>query len=147
MNMGQYIPKSVVLDELKRRRDAALERQKNLEAIGQESVINEMVANELNIIIASINHLEVKEVDKEVDLEEASRNYADNEEYGDDVYFAIKAAFEAGAEWKKEHFWKPSKEQIEALEHSLGDYNIKIFEDRYEILKSLYNDLKKLKEE
>ena len=81
------------------------------------------------------------------DLEEASRNYADNEEYGDDVYFAIKAAFEAGAEWKKEHPWKPSEGQLEALEHSLGDYNIKIFEDRYEILKSLYNDLKKLKEE
>ena len=63
--MGQYIPKSVVLDELKRRRDAALERQKNLEAIGQESVINEMVANALNRIISSINNLEVKEVDLE----------------------------------------------------------------------------------
>ena len=36
------------------------------------------------------------------DLKEASRNYADNEEYGDDVYFAIKAAFEAGAKWQKE---------------------------------------------
>ncbi len=36
------------------------------------------------------------------DLEEASRNYADNEEYGDDVYFAIKAAFKAGANWQKD---------------------------------------------
>ena len=35
------------------------------------------------------------------DLEDASRNYADNEEYGDDVYFAIKAAFKAGANWQK----------------------------------------------
>ena len=90
---------------------------------------------------------ECKEEPVNDDLEEASRNYADNEEYGDDVYFAIEAAFKAGARWQKEHPWKPSEEQIEALEHSLGDYNIKIFEDRYEILKSLYNDLKKLKEE
>ena len=36
------------------------------------------------------------------DVEEASRNYADNEEYGEDVYFAIKAAFKAGAKWQKE---------------------------------------------
>ena len=36
------------------------------------------------------------------DMEDASRNYADNEEYGDDVYFAIKAAFKAGAKWQKE---------------------------------------------
>lgn len=42
--------------------------------------------------------------------------------------------------------WKPSKKQLEALEHSLGDYNIKVFEDRYEILKSLYKNLKKLRE-
>lgn len=46
---------------------------------------------------------------------------------------------------KERYTWKPSDEQIEALEYSLGDYNIKIFEDRYKILKSLYNDLKKLK--
>ena len=141
MTMEQYIPKSVVLDELKRRRDAALERQKNLEAIGQKSVINEMVANELNIIIASINHLEVKEVDKEVDLEEASRNYADNEEYGDDVYFAIKAAFEAGAEWKKEHFWKPSKEMLEALYRAVPENVMEISEDEI-LLDKLYQGLK-----
>ena len=36
------------------------------------------------------------------DLEDASRNYADDEEYGDDIYFAIKAAFKAGAKWQKE---------------------------------------------
>ena len=34
-------------------------------------------------------------------LDEASRNYADNEEYGDEVYFAIVSAFKAGAKWKK----------------------------------------------
>ena len=45
---------------------------------------------------------EWKEEPVSEDLEEASRNYADNEEYGDDVYFAIKAAFKAGAKWQKE---------------------------------------------
>jgi hypothetical protein len=43
--------------------------------------------------------------------------------------------------------WKPNKEQLEALEHSLGDYKVRIFDDRYERLKSLYNNLKKLSEE
>jgi len=47
---------------------------------------------------------------------------------------------------KPQNTWKPSKKQLEALEHSLGDYNIKVFEDRYEILKSLYKNLKKLRE-
>ena len=44
----------------------------------------------------------LKEEPVSEDMEDASRNYADNEEYGDDVYFAIKAAFKAGAKWQKE---------------------------------------------
>lgn len=140
MTIEQHIPKSVVLDELKRRRDAALERQKNLEAIGQETVLNEMVANELNRIIYFINHLEVKEVDKEEDLEEASKNYSDDEEYGDDVYFAIKAAFEAGAQWQKEHLWFPSDEQLNSLKQAINAFP---YETDY--LELLYDDLKKLK--
>ena len=36
------------------------------------------------------------------DLEEAATNYADNEEYGDDVWYAIKAAYKEGANWHKE---------------------------------------------
>ena len=48
------------------------------------------------------------------DLKEASRNYADNEEYGDDVYFAIKAAFEAGAKWQKT--------KDESTTEDLGEY-------------------------
>ena len=43
--------------------------------------------------------------------------------------------------------WKPSDDQLEALEHSLGDYNITIFEERHETLTSLYQDLQKLREE
>lgn len=63
--MEQYIKKSALVAEMERRRDAALMRQQNLESIGQESVINEMVANELNKIISLINTLEVTEVDLE----------------------------------------------------------------------------------
>lgn len=46
---------------------------------------------------------------------------------------------------KERYTWKPSDEQLEALEHSLGDYNIAVFVDRHKILTSLYQDLKKLK--
>jgi predicted nucleic acid-binding protein len=60
--MAQYIDKDALIAEIERRRDAALMRQQNLESIGQESVINEIVANELNRIITFINTLEVKEV-------------------------------------------------------------------------------------
>ena len=42
------------------------------------------------------------------DLEDASRNYADDEEYGDDIYIAIEAAFKAGAKWQKGNLWKPA---------------------------------------
>ena len=72
--MEQYVPKSVVLTEIKKRRDAALMRQRNLEAIGQESVVNEMVANELNMITSFIDTLEVKEADFEKEIED----YLDN---------------------------------------------------------------------
>lgn len=67
------------------------------------------------------------------DLEEASRNYADNEEYGDDVYFAIKVAFKAGAEWQKENIWKPAdgndlpeydREVIAILDYDFGHYKV-----------------------
>jgi len=67
------------------------------------------------------------------DLEEASRNYADNEEYGDDVYFAIKAAFKVGAKWQKEHLWKPAdgddlsdidREVIAILDYDFGHYKV-----------------------
>lgn len=43
--------------------------------------------------------------------------------------------------------WKPTDEQLEALEWSLGDYRNVIFEERHDTLVSLYNNLKKLKGE
>lgn len=61
--MAQLIDKDALLAKIIKRRDAALTRQHNLKSIGQESVLNEMIANELNLIISLINTLEVKEVD------------------------------------------------------------------------------------
>jgi len=61
----KLIDKDALVAEIERRRDAALTRQKNLESIGQETVLNEMVANELNRILSFIDTLEVKEVDLE----------------------------------------------------------------------------------
>jgi hypothetical protein len=43
--------------------------------------------------------------------------------------------------------WKPTNEQMEALEWSLGDYRNVIFEERHDTLVSLYNSLKELKGE
>ena len=61
--MAQYIDKDAVVAEIKKRIDAALFRQRTLEAIGRETIVNEMVANELTKVLKFINTLEVKEVD------------------------------------------------------------------------------------
>ena len=61
----KMINKDVLVTEIEKKRDAALTRQRNLEAIGQVTVLNELIANELNRIITFINTLEVKEVDLE----------------------------------------------------------------------------------
>lgn len=60
--MEKYISKSASLAEIEKRRDAALARQHNLNAIGQETVLNEMIAHELNRIISSLDTLEVKDM-------------------------------------------------------------------------------------
>ena len=61
----KLIDKDAVVSWVTEKRDAALYRQHNLEKIGQESVLNEMIAFELNKIISFLNTLEVKEVDLE----------------------------------------------------------------------------------
>jgi len=77
--MAHYIDKDALVAEIERRRDAALMRQQNLEAIGQETVLNEMIAFELNRIISFIDTLEVKEVD--LNKEIANQYEANYEEY------------------------------------------------------------------
>ena len=102
--MEQYIPKSVVLDELKRRRDAALTRQQNLEAIGQETVLNEMVANELNRIISFTDAIESKEVDLDKEIKKYSMELAMKENNGDwlkDITTTAKRFFELGLQAQK----------------------------------------------
>lgn len=86
---------------------------KVLQSIGDRAVdFPYMTACDWVAIAAAKRHLEnsidAKEVQELVseDLEEASINYADNEEYGDDVYYAIKAAFKEGAKWQKEQLMK-----------------------------------------
>jgi hypothetical protein len=59
----KLIDKAAVVAEIERRRDAFLMRQQNLEAIGQETVLNEMVASELNRIISFLDTIETKEED------------------------------------------------------------------------------------
>ena len=61
--MAQYIDKDALVAEIEKKRDAALTRQRNLEAIGQVTVLNETLARELSRIISFINTLEVKDVD------------------------------------------------------------------------------------
>ncbi len=50
-----HIPVEKLKAEIERQRDDALERQKNLERIGQETVLNEMIAFELNKILSFID--------------------------------------------------------------------------------------------
>lgn len=59
--MAHLIDKDAVVAEIDRQRDEALKRQQNLESIGQETVLNEMLANKLNSILSFLNTLEVKE--------------------------------------------------------------------------------------
>ena len=65
--MRRYISAKKLIEYIKSRRDGALERQKNLERIGQETVLNEMIAAELNRLISFIDSLqqEQPEVDKQ----------------------------------------------------------------------------------
>ena len=56
--MSKYINADKLIFEIKKKRDSALERQKNLEKIGQETVLNEMIAAELNRLISLIASLQ-----------------------------------------------------------------------------------------
>jgi len=151
--MEQYIPKTAVLAEI----ENLLDKGKYHEEY--DCAYRDGNNGALYALKGKLDAIEVKEMQEESvseDLEEACEQLAENarkhKAETSSPFFSptdYKQGVIDGAKWQKEHpwNWKPSEEQIEALEHSLGDYNIKIFEDRYEILKLLYNDLKKLKEE
>ena len=79
-----------------------------------KSLENEGYSTDARIVRESIKKMNGEKVsmatmDEEPvseDLEEAARKYADEEEYGDDVYYSIKATFKEGANWQKEQFEK-----------------------------------------
>lgn len=76
--MTQYINKEKVVSIIKERRDAALLKQKNLQKIGDESILNEMIAFNLGKVLDDINDLETKEI---IDCDDATLDF---EEYGID---------------------------------------------------------------
>lgn len=65
--MSKYIDSEKLVVEIKRRRNSALERQENLEKIGQKTVLNKMIAFNLDKILSLITSLQQKQ--PEVDLE------------------------------------------------------------------------------
>ncbi len=67
--MTQYIDKEKVISIIKERRDAALSRQKNLENIGDISVLNETIAFNLGVVLNAIDSLEVKEIHEDIDMD------------------------------------------------------------------------------
>lgn len=96
------IDKDTLITEMERRRDAALMRQQNLEAIGQETALNEIVAFELNRIISFINTMEVKEVNLEEEIKKVQRKYKTIEEYK-----GYPCAMYANSiEWIARHFFE-----------------------------------------
>ena len=127
------------LEEWQKERDKQwlAEEHKHIFAKGRDSMKQQIMDNAVDG--AYIKRQEWSEKDKSV-LDALIRRLE-----GDNVYVSPHLAVECLKSIRHQSQWKPSDEQLEALEHSLGDYNIKIFEDRYEILKSLYNNLKKLK--
>lgn len=56
--MMQYINKEKVISIIKEKRDAALSRQKCLQKIGDESILNEMIAFNFDKVLDAINDLD-----------------------------------------------------------------------------------------
>ena len=55
--MSKYINADKLIAEIERQRDVVLERQKNLKTIGQETILNEMIAFNLDKILLFIDSL------------------------------------------------------------------------------------------
>lgn len=106
-DMAHYIDADKLISEIERKRDNALERQKNLEKIGQETVLNEMIAAELNRLISFVTSLqqEQPEVDLEKELEEEIERFYRTDEYR--IADALGRGFETlarhFAEWGARH--------------------------------------------
>ena len=97
--------KEKIREEVEKRYKYWKEKESNSHSI--ESEIRMSECQHLLLILDSLQEEPVSE-----ELEEASRNYVDNEEYGDDVYFSIKASFKAGAKWQKKRDYIPLSDDI-----------------------------------
>lgn len=102
-NMADKVQK--IKEWISKEQNGLMDAQGNFEYPEHEGAYN--ILCNLDAYIDSLQEEPVSE-----DLEEASRNYADDEEYGDDVYFAIKASFKAGAKWQE----KQDQKTIELAE-------------------------------
>lgn len=159
--MTQYIDKNILVSEIEKR----LHANGAFDEFGDEAWAEDVgMCNAYKSILSFLNTLEVKEIGVDLgdsqgdigvkwvqeeptsnDLEYASEKYAcrfSSSKYGHEK---VKDAFIAGAQWQKEHLWKQSDKQMEALRIAaeVGTAN-----DSWAmgILRDMYNDLKKLKE-
>ena len=61
----KLIDKDAVVSWVTEKREAALYRQHNLERIGQETYVNQMIADNFGRMLSFLDTLEVKEVQEE----------------------------------------------------------------------------------
>lgn len=98
--MAHLIDKNVLVDYIKEKRDSALMRQQNLENIGQETVHNKMVADELSRLLSFIDTIKTEYSDFE---KEFDRIWFDNR-FGE--YFYNDASNFAKIRILCEHFYE-----------------------------------------
>lgn len=109
----KYIDAEKLIAEIERQRDNALERQKNLEKIGQKTVLNEMIAFNLNKILSLITSLQQEQPN---DVCAEIKDY-----YGEELAFEderTKAAyhfFSAGKAFKLREYEEEREKHITDL--------------------------------
>ena len=101
----KYIDADKLISEIERKRDSALERQKNLEKIGQETVLNEMIAAELNRLISFVASLQQEQPD--VDLEKEVEKYL-----LDNADFVTKSTSNEMVNALARHFYELGRNQV-----------------------------------
>lgn len=95
----KYIDADRLRAEIERKRDSALERQKNLEKIGQDTVLNEMIAFELNRLISFVDSLQQEQ--PKGDLEKEVEKYL-----LDNADFVIKSTSNEMVNTLARHFYE-----------------------------------------
>ena len=96
----KLIDKDAVVSWVTEKREAALYRQHNLERIGQETYVNQMIADNLGRMLSFLDTLEVKEMDLDTDFGVCWGEYCDCGGNINDYKFA-KHFFELGLKAQK----------------------------------------------